>query len=177
MEIAERCKVAAPLQDPLFTDTAGSIVTLYSGSEIGGSILNNWGIANGWRWGYGMWCIINVICAVPFLSILYSWTRRAARTPGLEPLPPYRGAIAVSDKDEAQPPLYKVIVIQAFHEYDVVGIVLLVAGVSLILTPLSIAGGASALWTSSYIAMEVIGFVFVCFFVLWYVAMRRQVHV
>lgn len=34
----------------------GSIVAMYSGSEIGGKILENWGEENGWRWGYGLWC-------------------------------------------------------------------------------------------------------------------------
>lgn len=27
---------------------------MYSGSEVGGVILDKWGTDSGWRWGYGM---------------------------------------------------------------------------------------------------------------------------
>lgn len=37
-------------------DSISAIITMYSGAEIGGHILSNWGVQSGWRWGYGMWC-------------------------------------------------------------------------------------------------------------------------
>lgn len=131
-------------------DSFSHIISMYSGAEIGGRILDDWGKESGWRWGYGMWCIIQFVMSIPFLAILYSWTMRVRRTPGMDPLPK-RGSI-----------LY-----QLFSEYDVVGMVLLVGGLCLILVPLTLAKGVASKWDGSNVAMLCVGCVLTLFFVLW----------
>lgn len=131
-------------------DSFSHIISMYSGAEIGGRILDDWGKENGWRWGYGMWCIIQFVMSVPFLAILYSWVARVRRTPGMDPLPP-RGSV----------------MFQLFSEYDLVGMILLVGGLCLILVPLTLAKGVASKWSGDNIAMLCTGCALLALFVLW----------
>jgi len=54
--IAETTNIVSRAFWNVAADSFSSIVTLYSGAEIGGRILEDLGVENGWRWGYGMWC-------------------------------------------------------------------------------------------------------------------------
>ncbi len=49
--IAETTNIVSRAIWNVAADGFSSIVTLYSGSEIGGLILENWGYDSGWRWG------------------------------------------------------------------------------------------------------------------------------
>ncbi|KIR38305.1 siderochrome-iron transporter [Cryptococcus deuterogattii 99/473] len=131
-------------------DSFSAIITLYSGSSIGGHILDNWGTASGWRWGYGMWSIINTVLAIPFIAILFSWRRRARHSTNVPHLPPHTN-----------------IVDQLFHEYDLIGSCLLVASVALILIPLTLAKGVASKWTDDNIAMICVGFGLLVLFIAW----------
>ncbi|OCF39196.1 siderochrome-iron transporter [Kwoniella heveanensis CBS 569] len=138
-------------------DSFSSIVTMYSGSEIGGHILDNWGVANGWRWGYGMWCIINVVLAIPFISILFSWHRRVRNDPNREPLP-RRGNILQ----------------QLFHDYDIIGAMLFAASVALVLVPITMAKGVAAKWGKQNIGMICCGFGILFLFIGWSLPRRYR---
>ncbi|OWZ54087.1 siderochrome-iron transporter [Cryptococcus neoformans var. grubii Br795] len=136
-------------------DSFSAIITLYSGSTIGGHILDNWGTASGWRWGYGMWSIINTVLAIPFIAILFSWHRRVRHNPNVPHLPPHTNVID-----------------QLFHEYDIIGSCLLVASVALILIPLTLAKGVASKWTDDNIAMICVGFGLLLLFVVWSIPKR-----
>ncbi|WWC60725.1 uncharacterized protein I303_103301 [Kwoniella dejecticola CBS 10117] len=148
--IAETTPIVSRALWNVAADSFSAIVTMYSGAEIGGHILDNWGTANGWRWGYGMWAIINAVLAIPFVSVLVSWHNRVRRTPDIDPLPPRTG-------------LYN----QLFHEYDIIGVCLLVASVALILVPLTLAKGLAAKWTDQNVAMICVGFGLLLLFIGW----------
>ncbi|WVQ99082.1 hypothetical protein IAU59_006214 [Kwoniella sp. CBS 9459] len=138
-------------------DSFSSIVAMYSGSEIGGHILANWGVQSGWRWGYGMWCIINVVIAIPFISILLSWHRRVRNDPNRETLP-RRGNIFQ----------------QLFHDYDIIGAMLFAASVALVLVPITMAKGVAAKWGKQNIAMICCGFAFLFLFIGWSLPKRSR---
>ncbi|WVO22932.1 uncharacterized protein IAS62_004276 [Cryptococcus decagattii] len=105
---------------------------------------------SGWRWGYGMWSIINAVLAIPFIAILFSWHRRVRHNPHIPHLPPQTN-----------------IVDQLFHEYDLIGSCLLVASVALILIPLTLAKGVASNWTDDNIAMICVGFGLLVLFIAW----------
>ncbi|WVQ69685.1 uncharacterized protein L199_007905 [Kwoniella botswanensis] len=155
--IAETTPIVSRALWNVAADSFSAIVTMYSGAEIGGHILDNWGTASGWRWGYGMWAIINAVLAIPFISILVSWQGRVRKNPNAEPLPPRTS-------------LYN----QMFHEYDIVGVCLLVASVALILVPLTLAKGVAAKWTDQNIAMICVGFGLLLLFIGWSLPKRYR---
>ncbi|WRT67513.1 uncharacterized protein IL334_004485 [Kwoniella shivajii] len=99
---------------------------------------------------YGIWSIINAVLAVPFICILVSWHNRVGQNSQIEPLP-------------ARTTIFD----QLFHQYDIVGVCLLVASVALILVPLTLAKGLAAKWTDQNIAMICVGFGLLLLFVGW----------
>ncbi|WVR06075.1 hypothetical protein IAU60_003103 [Kwoniella sp. DSM 27419] len=155
--IAETTSIVSRAFWNVAADSFSAIVTMYAGSEIGGKVLESWGKEAGWRWGYGMWCIINVVMAIPFIAILYSWHGRVSLDPGREPLP------------KRQSILY-----QVFHEFDAIGACLAAATICLILVPLSMAKGQASKWGHSNIAMICCGFVLLVLFVIWSLPARLR---
>lgn len=110
-----------------------------------------------WRWGIGMWCIIYPVCALPLLITLWYVGRKARKS----------GALA-SYRSPFQQLGAKNLAVELFHQLDVIGIILLIAIFALILTPLTIAGGASTTWRSAHIiAPLVIGVCCIPTFVFW----------
>jgi len=73
--IAETTNIVSRAFWNVAADSFSSIVTLYSGAEIGGRFLEDLGVENGWRWGYGMWCSECGIACLP----------ETARPPGADP--------------------------------------------------------------------------------------------
>ncbi|XAO25796.1 hypothetical protein I312_104625 [Cryptococcus bacillisporus CA1280] len=106
---------------------------------------------SGWRWGCGMWSIINTVLAIPFIAILFSWHRRVRHSPHVPHLPPHTN-----------------IVDQLFHEYDLISSCLLVASVALILIPLTLAKGVASKWTDDNITMICVGFGRLVLFIAWW---------
>lgn len=113
--------------------------------------------ATTWRWGIGMWCILYPVCSIPLLSALW-WTGHKAKTSGR----------LDSYKSPFQQLGAKKLTVELFHRLDVIGIILLIAVFGLILTPLTIAGGASEEWSSAHvIAPLVIGFCCIPAWIVW----------
>ncbi len=127
------------------------LVTVWIGSFIGHAILKS----IGWRWGYGIWCIILPVVFVPLALTLFLNNRKAKRL-GLTVPSPFRGQKSV----EALTTLW--------NEVDIGGIILLSAAFSLILIPLTIASKAADGWKSpSIIAMLLLGFASLIAFPVW----------
>ncbi|KAI5868707.1 MFS transporter [Durotheca rogersii] len=112
----------------------------------------------GWRWGIAMWCIILPVCAVALFAPVMLAKHRAAKQGKLPPRRLTKDARSLGAK-----------VYEIAEEIDLVGIVLLGAMLTLILLPLTLAGGITQSWSSAHIiAMLVIGVV-VCVpaFAIW----------
>ncbi|KAF1362103.1 siderochrome-iron transporter-like protein Sit1 [Lizonia empirigonia] len=119
--------------------------------------------ATTWRWGVGMWAIIYTACTIPLVSSLM-WSSYKARKAGA--LDAYQTPYQLHGGKRLASSL--------FWQLDVPGIVLLIAVFGCILTPFTIAGGASSQWaTAKVIAPLVIGILCIPVFIIWE---RRAPH-
>lgn len=125
--------------------------TTWAGPEIAAKILAD----STWRWGYGIWAIILPVCFLP-LAVSLFMNQRRAKTLGLDFPSPFQGrTIGAITKN-------------LWYDMDVFGLLLLAAGISLVLLPLTLAPNASGHWRNdSMIAMLVIGGVICIIFPFW----------
>ena len=125
--------------------------TTWAGPELAAKILND----TTWRWGYGIWAIILPICFIP-LAVSLFMNQRHAKKLGLDFPSPFRGrTIGTNLKN-------------LWYDLDVFGLLLLAAGISLVLLPLTLAPNASGQWRNgSMISMLVIGGVICIIFPFW----------
>lgn len=93
-----------------------------------------------WRWGIGMWCIIYPIATAPLLIILYKVERSipADKAPEVAKKLPFMQAWQAWAAD-------------VFDQLDIFGLFILVASFSLVLAPLTIAGGTTSHWQNPVI--------------------------
>nr|POE79646.1 siderophore iron transporter mirc [Quercus suber] len=106
-----------------------------------------------WRWGYGMWAVILPIAFTPLALTLFLTQRKAAKH-GLLPPSVFQGQSAWK------------IACSLWYELDFFGLVLLCAGFSLILIPLTL--GAHGNWSDpGLIAMLLLGGVCLVVFPFW----------
>ncbi|PGH26901.1 hypothetical protein AJ80_01484 [Polytolypa hystricis UAMH7299] len=127
------------------------LVTVWVGPMIASAILKN----TSWRWGYGMWAIILPIAFLPLALSLYLNQQKAKRLHLLKDKP-WKGRGI------------KHILRSAWYELDIFGLLLLSAGVSLILIPLTLAAHASGTWRNGgIISMLVIGGICLVAFPFW----------
>ncbi|KAK5655202.1 hypothetical protein OQA88_6101 [Cercophora sp. LCS_1] len=99
--------------------TSPYIVTTW----IGGPMADAFMAGPGWRWGFGVFSIITPAVVVP-LVLLFAWNQHKAKKLGL--IPPKRGKLTLKAvKDFA-------------IEFDLLGVLLLVSGLSLLLLSMSL---------------------------------------
>ncbi|UKZ49146.1 hypothetical protein TrVGV298_003387 [Trichoderma virens] len=112
-----------------------------------------------WRWGIGMWCIIYPVASLPLLITLYSIDRRTAH--GLRKKSEFGDAHGGLDNLRKWS-------VRLFDQVDAIGLLTLVTAFSLVLTPLTIAGGTVSHWRNPQVVIPlVIGLFFVPAFVFW----------
>ncbi|RSL85127.1 hypothetical protein CEP51_003512 [Fusarium floridanum] len=126
---------------------------------ISGNITSAVLSATTWRWGIGMWAIIYPIASLPLLSCLYFLERR---TWGTED----------GKESEEAAPLTSLRTNEGrsnlFDQLDVIGLITLVSAFSLILAPLTVAGGTVSHWRSWYIILPLtLGLCSIVAFVFW----------
>ncbi|KAK5687783.1 ferrioxamine B transporter, partial [Elasticomyces elasticus] len=92
-----------------------------------------------WRWGIGMWSIIYAVSAAPLLVALYKTNAYVENDDGVADH--CRGGYSRLEKLRER-------TVDVFHQLDVVGISLMVAILTLILTPLTLAEGQASRWRS-----------------------------
>lgn len=130
---------------------------------VSGDIASATLIRAGWRWGIAMWCIILPVCALALFIPIVLAKRRAASQ---GKLPPRR--LAKGGRGLARA------VYDLGSEIDVVGIILLSAMLTLILLPLTLAGGTTQTWrTAKIIVMLVFGVVCIPLFAIWEVKFAK----
>lgn len=104
-----------------------------------------------------MWALIYPVCAMPLLITLLVAGRRAERA----------GSLA-SFKTPFQSLGARQLVIELFWQLDIIGIILIIAVFSLILVPLTLAGGEQATWKTAHIITPlVIGVLTIPVFIQW----------
>lgn len=136
-------------------DSLTTIPTLYLGTIVAQRILDH----STWRWGWGMWAIILPVASLPLIGTMLFYQRRAPSPISVSE------ALGWKTSDAWWKKVYRLFWI----ELDLPGAVLLVAGLSLLLVPLSLTGSNnSGAWTNgSFIAMLVLGVVFIIAFLGW----------
>ncbi|XXG99815.1 hypothetical protein Hte_006156 [Hypoxylon texense] len=141
-------------------DSISAIPTLYLGTIVADAFLTH----STWRWGYGMWAIVLPVAAIPLLLTLFLWEHRRKKTaPEVAKVP--RILQNIQPGDSALTKVYKL----CWVELDFFGCVLLIAGLSLILIPVSLTGSSNSMaWkNANFIAMLVVGFVLFASFFVW----------
>ena len=132
------------------------LVTTWVGSPIAQNLLSH----TTWRWGYGLWAIVLPVAFLPLALSLIINGRKAARLNLLPPGPRFNQSLWKS-------------LVSLWYDLDVGGLLLLSAGISLILLPLTLAQTAKGGWhNGSMIAMVVLGCVFFVTFPLWETSRR-----
>lgn len=136
-----------------------SIPTLYLGSIVAQSMLDH----STWRWGYGMWAIIFPVVGLPLVGIQFYLQRRAKKSGAT------KKAIRVLQDVQHEKSIFKKIYHVIWIELDLPGALLLLAGLALILVPVTLTGKAySYRWRDpEFIAMFIVGFVIVTAFIFW----------
>lgn len=111
----------------------------------------------GWRLGIGMWAIIYPVSTLPLLFALW-WAHRRAKQAG--DLGKYKTPFEMLGGAKLGKAL--------FWQLDVVGMILMIALLSLILVPLTLAGGSSTSWHKGHIiAPLVVGILCIPAFIIW----------
>ncbi|CAO3618017.1 unnamed protein product [Cunninghamella blakesleeana] len=130
-----------------------TLINSWVAGDVTSAILAN----SSWGWGIGMWAIIVPAASIPiFISLILS-TRRAKK----------EGKFDNIQSTFSGNSLWENTVI-LFWRLDIIGIFLLAAMLSLLLIPLTIAGGVGSRWNhADVISMLVIGFAIVPVFVVW----------
>ncbi|OAA73811.1 Major facilitator superfamily domain, general substrate transporter [Cordyceps fumosorosea ARSEF 2679] len=121
-----------------------------------------------WRWGIGMWCIIYPIASLPLLVTLYVVDRSVAASPK---------ALLESHKQQSSSKLQEARhrvqearrwVHNVSTQLDLFGLVVLVACFSLVLAPLTVAGGTASHWQNPRIILSlVVGCICAPVFIFW----------
>ncbi|GME46739.1 putative MFS siderophore transporter [Neofusicoccum parvum] len=118
------------------------IITAYAGPAAAAHFFES-----NWRWGYGCFAIVLPVVALPMFCLL-RWNRNLAKKNGL-----------LRERERVDRTLVQSIVHYAI-EFDLLGVVLLTAGLVLFLLPFTIAGSTDSDWkTASIIVMLVVGIV------------------
>ncbi|PSN64125.1 MFS general substrate transporter [Corynespora cassiicola Philippines] len=128
-----------------------SIITAWLGGPISESLLSPGGA--GWRWGFGIFTIVIPFVTIP-LALLFLWNDRKARKFGLLEPTTFR---------------FDMKAIQKFCvDVDLIGILILVAGMALFLLPFSLYSYQEKRWESPMIiGMLVAGIVLLMVFLIW----------
>lgn len=114
------------------------IITAYAGPASAEQFY-----ATNWRWGYGTFCIVLPCVVLPFFGLLRYFRSKAKKNGLLKEKPK-------SGRTFKQSVWYYVI------EFDVLGVFLLTAGLSLFLLPFTIAGSAEDDWKTPHIIIMLV---------------------
>lgn len=127
----------------------------------------------GWRWAFGTWAIVVPVVSIPLIGIVMILQRRAKK----------QGQLSHGRTAEAgiEPGLskWKRMYVLIWTEIDLLGLLLLVTGMSLILIPLSLTGSLNPnRWKEgSFIAMIVVGGILFAAFVVWDVKFAKRPYI
>ncbi|KAF2010125.1 MFS general substrate transporter [Aaosphaeria arxii CBS 175.79] len=126
------------------------LAAIFAGPAIAQELLQH----SSFRWGYGLFCIVIPAITIPVIFAFAHYERKAKK-------------LGVAHEAGAGRTAFESIKHYVI-EFDVMGMLLTIAGFSLILLPFSLASGASHKWANpSIIAMIVVGVLCLVSFVIW----------
>ncbi|KAK5110935.1 Siderochrome iron transporter 2 [Meristemomyces frigidus] len=126
------------------------ICTAFTGPLAAQSFLAN----TSWRWALGAFAIIQPFIFIP-LAIVFKWHQKKAEKMGL--LKHERSGRSIGTS-----------ILHYFHEFDIIGALLLIAAFVLFLLPFSLETyGRAAYGSATFIAMVIIGFLLFFVFAAW----------
>lgn len=126
------------------------ICTAFTGPLAATAIREN----SGWRWGYGIFCIVQPVIFLPLAMVFKFYERKAIK-------------IGVWERRNTGRTKMQAIV-HYIHEFDVIGALLLMAAFVIFLLPFSLAQyGRSQYKSAQFIAMVIVGFLTLFIFAAW----------
>ncbi|RMZ81524.1 hypothetical protein DV736_g6652, partial [Chaetothyriales sp. CBS 134916] len=126
------------------------ICTAFTSPLLAQAFLNH----STWRWGYGAFCIIMFAVFLPLAGVFKYYQRKAQK-------------MGVLNNDRSGRTALQSLV-HYFHEFDIIGCVLLMAAFILFLLPFSLNTNGKAQYSSAaFIAMVVIGILLFPTFAIW----------
>lgn len=125
------------------------LFNVWIGPQLAQSILQT----TGWRWGYGIWVVVLPLAFMPLALALFINQRKASKR-GILPQSQFTGLTVWEGATTL------------WYELDLFGLILICAGFSLILIPLTLASN-NGLHNAATIAMLVIGAVCLIGFPFW----------
>ncbi|KAG8826628.1 hypothetical protein FRC19_008457 [Serendipita sp. 401] len=135
------------------------IINSFIGSKIASSMTNR-NPANGWRWGYGIFCIL-VPVSLASIMVVLGWGERRAKKLGLVKRVEHSEGGA-SKRDWVRKTLKFAI------EMDLLGLILFGVGWALLLIAMTLSGGAKDGWRNpSIIAMIIVGPIIIIAFIIY----------
>lgn len=138
------------------TLSAPYIVNAFIGSRIAASITTS-NPSTGWRWGYGMFCLLVPAAVAPIVGTLVWGEKKAERL----------GLVKRMDQEQNKEPLLQKLK-RFVVDLDLIGLILLTVGWGLLLVALTLSGGAAGRWNNpSIIAMVVVGPLILIGFGMW----------
>ncbi|RDA85686.1 hypothetical protein CP532_4642 [Ophiocordyceps camponoti-leonardi (nom. inval.)] len=136
------------------------IITAWISGPIATSALAGFG----WRWAFGIFAIITPFVSLP-LIILFAFNLRKAKKLGLMPTPPPKVRAEGSSGSWMR---LRRSVRHHFIQFDIIGLILITAGLALFLLPFSIYSYQEAKWRSSLvICMLIFGIILLISFALY----------
>ncbi|KAE8367891.1 major facilitator superfamily domain-containing protein [Aspergillus caelatus] len=126
------------------------ICTAFTAPLAGQSFVNH----TGWRWGYGVFAIVVPVTLCPLAVVFKYYERKAIKTGVFKREPSGRNLVQS--------------IVYYFHEFDVIGALILMAAWILLLLPFSLATYGRAQYKSAaFIAEVVVGFCLLFVFAAW----------
>jgi MFS family permease len=126
------------------------------------------GFEDNWRWALGMFAILVPALLIPAIITLYAMQRRGEKS-GMVTLAHSKDVRTGAATNSPQTfDFWAKMAYQGFIEIDIIGLIILGFGFSLILLPFTLAEGAKGGWSNPrMIAMITVGFVCLIIFVLF----------
>ena len=141
-----------PLRNRLlfsFIPAAPALINAWVSGDVASAVLDVQG--PGWRWGFGMWCIIFPICTIPLFFALLRAEFKAKRAGLLAGIPSGPRAMLKTS-----------LWVDIFWQLDIVGLVLIAGFFIMFLLPFTLYGAVESEWKqASAIAPIVVGVVVV----------------
>ncbi|KAL1849837.1 hypothetical protein Daus18300_013150 [Diaporthe australafricana] len=128
------------------------------------------GFVDNWRWGLGMFAIMVPVLLAPAIFTLYAMQRQGEKMGMVTIAGSKRERTGDDGKDGAQKGIahWARLLYRGLIDIDILGLILLGVSFALLLLPLTLAEDADGGWQNgSIIAMLVVGFVLLIFFVLF----------
>ncbi|KAK3303906.1 major facilitator superfamily domain-containing protein [Chaetomium strumarium] len=135
--------------------TSPYIATTFAGGPLADAFLSG----PGWRWGFGVFAILNFAVTLP-LVVLFFWDQHRAKKLGV--------VNPTKREDHHHHPLSAASLKKFAIDFDLLGVFLLAAGMAMFLTPLSIWSYQAKQWRSPLIiCLIVFGAVLIIIFALY----------